>query len=81
VDFHSFESAAAGTSEQLEGVGIERPLLEFLAMPEQHYFFKLILLRPTLRRDKTDEDRRFMAEHGRYFRSTWRLAGFFCPVR
>jgi uncharacterized protein len=36
-------------------------------MPKQHYFFKLIPPRPTFMQDMTDEERRLMDEHGRYF--------------
>ena len=36
-------------------------------MPKQHYFFKLIPPRPTFIQDMTDEERRLMEEHGRYF--------------
>ena len=36
-------------------------------MAEQHYYFKLIPPRPTFMQDMTDEERRLMDEHGRYF--------------
>jgi uncharacterized protein len=36
-------------------------------MAKQHYFFKLIPPRPTFTEDMTDEERRLMDEHGRYF--------------
>jgi uncharacterized protein len=36
-------------------------------MAKQHYFFKLIPPRPTFPQDMTDEERRIMDEHGRYF--------------
>ena len=36
-------------------------------MAKQHYFFKLIPPRPTFMQDITDEERRLMDEHGRYF--------------
>ncbi|MGA7769263.1 MAG: YciI family protein [Candidatus Sulfotelmatobacter sp.] len=36
-------------------------------MTKQHYFFKLIPPRPTFPYDMTDEERRLMDEHGRYF--------------
>ena len=36
-------------------------------MRKQHYFFKLIPPRPTFMQDLTDEERRLMDEHGRYF--------------
>jgi len=36
-------------------------------MPKQHYFFKLIPPRPTFKEDMTEEERRLMDEHGRYF--------------
>ena len=38
-----------------------------LAMTKQHYFFKLIPPRPTFMQDMTDNERRLMDEHGRYF--------------
>jgi uncharacterized protein len=34
---------------------------------KQHYFFKLIPPRPTFTEDMTEEERRLMDEHGRYF--------------
>jgi uncharacterized protein YciI len=37
------------------------------AMSKQHYFFKLIPPRATFTQDMTDEERRLMDEHGRYF--------------
>ena len=37
------------------------------AMSKHHYFFKLIPPRPTFPYDMTDEERRLMDEHGRYF--------------
>jgi len=37
-------------------------------MAKQHYFFKLIPPRPTFMQDMTDEERRLMDEHGRYFK-------------
>jgi len=36
-------------------------------MPKQHYFFRLIPPRPTFMQDMTEEERRLMDEHGRYF--------------
>jgi len=36
-------------------------------MAKQHYFFKLIPPRPTFTQDMTDNERRLMDEHGRYF--------------
>jgi uncharacterized protein YciI len=36
-------------------------------MAKQHYFFRLIPPRPTFMQDMTDEERRLMDEHGRYF--------------
>ena len=36
-------------------------------MAKQHYYFKLIPPRPTFMQDMTDEKRRLMDEHGRYF--------------
>lgn len=36
-------------------------------MRKQHYFFKLIPPRATFIQDMTDEERRLMDEHGRYF--------------
>ncbi len=36
-------------------------------MTKQHYFFKLIPPRPTFPQDMTDEERRLMDEHSRYF--------------
>ncbi len=36
-------------------------------MRKQHYFFKLIPPRPTFPQDMTDDERRLMDEHGRYF--------------
>jgi len=36
-------------------------------MPKQHYLFKLISPRPTFIQDMTDDERRLMDEHGRYF--------------
>ena len=36
-------------------------------MAKQHYFFKLIPPRPTFMQDMTDDERRLMDEHGRYF--------------
>jgi len=36
-------------------------------MAKQHYFFKLIPPRPTFPHDITDEERRLINEHGRYF--------------
>jgi len=36
-------------------------------MTKQHYFFKLTPPRPTFPYDMTDEERRLMDEHGRYF--------------
>jgi uncharacterized protein YciI len=36
-------------------------------MAKQHYFFKLIPPRPTFPNDMTDEERRLMEEHFRYF--------------
>jgi uncharacterized protein YciI len=36
-------------------------------MTKQHYFFKLTPPRPTFMQDMTDEERRLMDEHGRYF--------------
>ena len=36
-------------------------------MAKQHYFFKLIPPRPTFMQDMTNEERRLMDEHGRYF--------------
>ncbi len=36
-------------------------------MSKQHYFFKLIPPRPTFPHDITDDERRLMEEHGRYF--------------
>jgi uncharacterized protein len=36
-------------------------------MAKQHYFFKLIPPRPTFMQDMTDEEKRLMDEHGRYF--------------
>ena len=36
-------------------------------MPKQNYFFRLIPPRPTFIQDMTDEERRLMDEHGRYF--------------
>ena len=36
-------------------------------MARQHYFFKLTPPRPTFIQDMTDDERRLMDEHGRYF--------------
>ncbi len=36
-------------------------------MAKQHYFFKLIPPRPTFPHDITDEEKRLMEEHSRYF--------------
>lgn len=36
-------------------------------MAKQHYFFKLVPPRSTFPGDITDEERRLMGEHGRYF--------------
>ena len=36
-------------------------------MSKQHYFFKLIPPRPTFPHDITDEEKRLMEEHSRYF--------------
>ena len=36
-------------------------------MAKQHYFFKLIPPRSTFPHDMTDEERRLMDEHSRYF--------------
>ena len=36
-------------------------------MGKQHYFFKLIPPRPTFPFDITDDERRLMEEHSRYF--------------
>ncbi len=36
-------------------------------MAKQHYFFKLTSPRPTFPQDITNEERRLMDEHGRYF--------------
>ena len=36
-------------------------------MTKQHHFFKLIPPRPTFPYDMTDEERRLIDEHGRYF--------------
>jgi uncharacterized protein YciI len=36
-------------------------------MAKQHYYFKLIPPRPTFPQDMTDEERRLMDEHSRYF--------------
>jgi uncharacterized protein YciI len=38
-----------------------------MAMLKQHYFFKLIPPRSTFPQDITDEERRLMDEHSRYF--------------
>jgi len=38
-----------------------------MAMVKQHYFFKLIPPRPTFPQDITDEERRLMDEHSRYY--------------
>jgi uncharacterized protein YciI len=38
-----------------------------MAMVKQHYFFKLIPPRSTFPQDITDEERRLMDEHSRYF--------------
>jgi len=46
-------------------------------MAKQQYFFQLIPPRPTFPQDMTDEERRLMDEHGRYFRTTLPLAEFF----
>jgi uncharacterized protein YciI len=37
------------------------------AMAKMYYFFKLIPPRPTFMKDMSDEERRLMDEHGRYF--------------
>jgi hypothetical protein len=54
-------------------------------MAKQHYFFKLIPPRPTFPQAMTDEERRLMDEHSRYFQEhfaeffftaqSWQLAG------
>lgn len=36
-------------------------------MAKQHFFFKLIPPRPTFPQDMTEEERRLMEEHARYF--------------
>ena len=36
-------------------------------MSKQHYFFKLIPPRPTFPQDMTDEEKRLMEAHSRYF--------------
>lgn len=36
-------------------------------MAKQHFFFKLIPPRPTFPQDMTDDERRLMDEHSRYF--------------
>jgi uncharacterized protein len=36
-------------------------------MAKQHYFFKLIPPRPTFPQDMTDQERRLMDAHSRYF--------------
>jgi uncharacterized protein YciI len=38
-------------------------------MAKQYYFFKLIPPRPTFPHDITDEERRLMDEHSRYFQA------------
>ncbi len=38
-----------------------------VVMPKQYYFFKLIPPRPTFPQDMSDDERRLMDEHGRYF--------------
>jgi uncharacterized protein YciI len=38
-----------------------------MAVGKQHYFFKLIPPRPTFPQDITEEERRLMDEHSRYF--------------
>jgi hypothetical protein len=40
------------------------------AMTEEHDLFTLIAPRPTFTKDTTDEERRLMDEHGRYFSRT-----------
>jgi hypothetical protein len=41
--------------------------VEGFVMAKQHYFFKLVPPRPTFTQDMTDDERRLMDEHGRYF--------------
>lgn len=41
--------------------------VEGFVMAKQHYFFKLVPPCPTFTQDMTDDERRLMDEHGRYF--------------
>ena len=41
-------------------------------MPKQHYFFKLVPPRSTFPHDITDEEKRLMDEHSRYFDEQFR---------
>jgi len=42
-------------------------------MAKQHYFFKLIPPRPSFIQDMSDDERRLMDEHGRYFQEHFEL--------
>jgi uncharacterized protein len=44
-------------------------------MTKQHDFFKLIPPRPTFPHDMTDDERRLMDEHGRYFQEQFAAGG------
>ncbi len=51
-------------------------------MAKRHYFFKLIPPRPTFMEDMSNDERRLMEEHGRYFQENF-VAGralLFGPV-